>query len=174
MEIRALRPSDDRASFHSGDEALDRFFHHFAGQNQFRHYVGVTYVATDGDDLLGFATVAPAQLEPEELSVALRKKFPNYHLPVLRLGRLAVDHRVRGRGLGKVLVKFVCQLGLKMADEFGCAGIVVDAKPAAVDFYAKLGFVPIDAAEGQSDARPRPTAMFLAMRAIKTARDPIR
>lgn len=174
MEIRALRPNDDRASFHSGDEALDRFFHHFAGQNQFRHYIGVTYVAADGADLLGFATVAPAQLAPEELSVALRKKFPNYRLPVLRLGRLAVDQRVRGRGLGKLLVKFVCQLGLKMADEFGCAGIVVDAKPAAVDFYAKLGFVPVDAVEGQSDARPRLTAMFLAMRAIKTARDPVR
>ena len=47
MEIRALRPGDDRSAFQSGDEALDRFFHRYAGQNQFRHYLGVTYVAVD-------------------------------------------------------------------------------------------------------------------------------
>ncbi len=41
MEIRALRTSDDRSAFQSGDEALDRFFHRYAGQNQFRHYLGV-------------------------------------------------------------------------------------------------------------------------------------
>ena len=39
MEIRALRPSDDRSAFQSGDEALDRFFRRYAGQNQFRHYI---------------------------------------------------------------------------------------------------------------------------------------
>ena len=41
MEIRILRPSDNRSVFQSGDEALDRFLHRYAGQNQFRHYLGV-------------------------------------------------------------------------------------------------------------------------------------
>ncbi len=68
MEIRALRPNDDRSAFQSGDEALDRFFHRYAGQNQFRHYLGVTYVAVDGDPVLGFATVAPRHLEIEDLA----------------------------------------------------------------------------------------------------------
>src|SRR5258706_1486284 len=58
MEIRALRPSDDRSAFQSGDEALDRFFRRYAGQNQFRHYLGVTYVAIARDRILGFVTVA--------------------------------------------------------------------------------------------------------------------
>lgn len=38
IEIRALREDDDRSQFHSGDPDLDRFFHKFAGQNQFRRY----------------------------------------------------------------------------------------------------------------------------------------
>jgi hypothetical protein len=42
IEIRALRERDNRASFRSGDADLDRFFQQFAGQNQFRHYLGVT------------------------------------------------------------------------------------------------------------------------------------
>lgn len=56
-----------------------------------------------------------------------------------------------------------------MADEVGCAAVVVDAKPGAVDFHAKYGFTPFDPIEGESDARPRPTAMYLMMQDIKAA-----
>jgi GNAT superfamily N-acetyltransferase len=171
MEIRALRASDDRSAFESGDEALDRFFRRYAGQNQFRHYLGVTYVAVDGDRVLGFATVAPGQIEIEDLPAAARKKVPRYPLPILRLARLAVDRSARSEGLGTELLRFVCRLAGKMADDYGCAGVVVDAKPEAVKFYAKYGFVPYEALEGQSEARPRPTTMFLAMRALKGATD---
>ena len=45
MEIRALREDDQRSEFCSGNDSLDRFFREFAGQNQFRHHLGVTYVA---------------------------------------------------------------------------------------------------------------------------------
>jgi GNAT superfamily N-acetyltransferase len=171
MEIRALRASDDRSTFESGDEALDRFFRKYAGQNQFRHYLGVTYVAVDGGRVLGFATVAPGQLEIEELPAAARKKVPRHPLPILRLARLAVDRAAQSQGLGTQLLRFVCRLAAKMADDYGCAGVVVDAKPEAVKFYAKYGFIPYEALEGQSDARPRATTMFLAMRAIKAASD---
>ena len=37
----------------------------------------------------------------------------------------------------------------------------MDAKAAAMSFYARYGFQPMDAVEGLSDARPRPTPMFL-------------
>jgi hypothetical protein len=37
---------------------------------------------------------------------------------------------------------------------------------------AKFGFIPIEVVEGQSDARPQPTPMFLAMRAILGAAGP--
>ena len=42
MEIRALRNTDDRTTFRSGDADLDRFLAKYAGQNQFRHHIGVT------------------------------------------------------------------------------------------------------------------------------------
>jgi len=169
MEIRALRPSDDRSAFQSGDEALDHFFRKYAGQNQFRHYLGVTYVAVLDSRVLGFATVAPGQIDVQEMSAAMRKRMPRYPWPILRLARLAVDRSAQSQGLGTELLRFVCRLAGKMADDYGCAGVVVDAKSEAVSFYAKYGFVPYDAFEGQSEARPRPTMMFLAMRVIKTA-----
>lgn len=169
MEIRALRPSDDRSAFQSGVEALDRFFHLYAGQNQFRAYVGVTYVAVDERCIVGFATVAPRHVDIEDLPEQMRRKLPRYPVPVLGLARLAVDKCAQSRGVGAQLLWFVFKLAWKMADEFGCAGVVVDAKPSAVDFYAKYGFVSFEPLEGQSDTRPRPTMMWLSIQTIKQA-----
>ena len=169
IEIRALREGDDRTAFLSGDADLDRFFHRFAGQNQFRHHLGVTYVAVQDRTVLGYATVAAAHVEIEDLPPATRRKLPRYPLPVLRLARLAVDQSARGQGVGLQLLRFVLRLARQMADEYGCVGVVVDAKPEAEAFYTKYGFIAVDAIEGRSDARPAPTPMFLSMRAISDA-----
>jgi GNAT superfamily N-acetyltransferase len=169
MEIRALRPSDDRSAFCSGDEALDRFFRRFAGQNQFRHYIGVTYVVVEDERVLAFATVAPGHLDCDEASALTQTRKLRYPLPILRLARLAVDQSARSQGLGTQLLRFACGLAAKMADDYGCAGIAVDAKPGAENYYARYGFVACEVLEGGSDARPQPTMMFLAMRAIKAA-----
>jgi predicted N-acetyltransferase YhbS len=170
MEIRALRPNDDRSAFRSGDEALDRFLHRYAGQNQFRHHLGVTYVAVGGARILGYVTVAPRHLEIEDLPERTRKKLPRYPVPVLGLARLAVDETSRSMGIGGQLLRFVLDLAAKMAGEVGCAGVVVDAKPGAIDFYATYGFAPLEPVEGQSDARPQPTMMWLPVQAIVKAR----
>ncbi len=90
-------------------------------------------------------------------------------MPVLRLARLGVDQPAQGQGLGVQLLRFVLQLALGMADDYGCVGVIVDAKPDAVAFYVKYGFVKVDAVEGRSDARPAPTPMFLSIRAVKGA-----
>ena len=70
MEIRALRESDDRSAFQSGDPDLDRFLRKYAGQNQFRHHIGATYVAVERDRVAGYVTVAPGHIEIEDLPVA--------------------------------------------------------------------------------------------------------
>jgi len=169
IEIRALREADDRSQFRSGDSDLDRFFHRFAGQSPFRHHLGVTYVAAEDRRILGFATVAPGHAEIEGLPATARAKLPHYPLPVLRLARLAVDASAAGAGLGKALLRFVLELAARMADDYGCVGVIVDAKRGAIPFYEKYGFVPVAAVEGEADARPQPTPMFLAMRAIRAA-----
>ena len=169
MEVRTLREQDDRTSFRSGDPDLDRFFQQFAGQNQFRHHLGVTYVAVDDGRILGFATVAAAHVEIDELPAAPRRKLPRYPLPVLRLARLGVDQSAQRQGLGVQLLRFVLQLARAMADDYGCVGVIVDAKPDAVGFYAKYGFIAVDAVEGRSDARPAPAPMFLSIGAVKDA-----
>jgi GNAT superfamily N-acetyltransferase len=167
MEIRPLREGDDRSRFQSGAPELDRFFRQFAGQNQFKHHIGVTYVAVDNRRILGFATIAAGHIEIEDLPVSARKKLPRYPLPVVRLARLAIDESARGQGLGAQLLRFVLTLAIGLEAGYGCVGVVVDAKSDAIDFYSKYGFIAVDTVEGQSDARPQPATMFLSLRAIK-------
>ncbi len=169
MEIRALDASDDRASFRSGDADLDRYFHKYAGQNQFRHHIGTTYVAVEDRRILGYATVAAATIELEDLSAKLKRSFPGYPLPVLRLARLATHVEARGKGLGRALLKFVFGLALRMAESYGCVGVVVDAKPDAVAFYEPFGFLRLEVVEGHSGTRPVPTALFLSIKDIRAA-----
>ena len=164
VEIRSLQKSDNRQEFHSGDEALDVYFHRYAGQNQFRYHLGVTYVAVEKERILGFVTVSPGSLDAEELPSGRRP--PPYPVPVLRVARLAVDESARGRGLGKALLRFCIELAEQMMEEFGCVGLLVDAKSHAVAFYQRHGFVALEVVEGAAPQRPKPTPMFLALGSV--------
>jgi GNAT superfamily N-acetyltransferase len=169
MEIRALRETDDRSAFRSGDADLDRFLIKYAGQNQFRHHIGTTYVAEEEGRIVGYATVAPGQLESDDLRPNLKEKLPRYPLPVLRLARLAVDQVAQGQGVGTTLLRFVFRLALRLAGEYGCTGVVVDAKPGAVPFNERLGFFALEVLEGHGTSRPVPTSMFLPIDDIRAA-----
>jgi GNAT superfamily N-acetyltransferase len=169
VDIRALRADDDRSGFRSGDPDLDGFFLKYAGQNQFRHHIGTTYVAVEGEHVVGFATIAPGQLESEELSLLLGKRLPSYPLPVLRLARLAVDLSHRSKGIGKELLLAVFDLAVAMSAKYGCAGLVVDAKPDAVRFYSHFGFIETVAAGGTMHVAPKPVPMFISISKLKRA-----
>ncbi|SDX60397.1 GNAT family N-acetyltransferase [Thiocapsa roseopersicina] len=164
--IRRLEASDDRDRFCSGHPDLDRFFQRFAGQNQFRHHVGVTYIAVEDDAILGFVTVSPSEIEIDALPADRRRRLPRYPLPTLRLARLAVAQSAQGRGIGQALLRFALTLARRMADEIGCVGVVVDAKPEAQTFYLRYGFESVSAVEGVLLDRPEPTPMFLPLSAI--------
>jgi len=169
VEIRLLARDDDRSGFSSGQADLDRFFEHYAGQNQFKLHLAVTYVALVHERIVGFATVTPSSIERASMPNArLRKRMPSYPLPVLRLGRLAVDTRAQGVGIGSALLRHVLGLALKQRDRLGCVGVVTDAKPDAVKFYENLGFQAFEGVrEGLLVSEPLP--MFLGIATIASA-----
>lgn len=170
IQIRALQKSDERSGFHSGQSDLDNFFQRFAGQNQFRHHIGVTYVATDEEQVFGYVTVATGSVERVALPEG-RKLPPNYPLPVLRLGRLAVDQRYQGQGIGKLLLRHVFLLALQQKEQVGCVGVIVDAKPDAIPFYQRYGFQQLDRPlEGEIRGHPSPIPLFLAIQSIPGGR----
>jgi GNAT superfamily N-acetyltransferase len=166
LEVRVLKASDDRSLFRSGNLDLDRFFVRYAGQNQFRHHIGTTYVAVDGGVIKGFATISPSNIEIERLPASRKRRLPKYPLPVLRLARLAVDESAHGQGVGSLLLRVVFLLAREMSEKFGCVGVVVDAKPDAVSFYRQYGFSELEVLEGLLGDRPEPVPMFLPLGSI--------
>jgi GNAT superfamily N-acetyltransferase len=168
-EIRSLVREDDRSGFSCGQPDIDRFFEHYAGQNQFKLHLAVTYVAIVEGRIAGFATVAASSLQRDNLpNSRQRRRLPNYPLPVLRLARLGVDTRAQGLGIGRALLRHVLELAIEQRDRQGCVGIVADAKAEAVRFYESLGFVPLEGIrEGRLAGEPLP--MFLGIETIALA-----
>ncbi|MEA3415298.1 MAG: GNAT family N-acetyltransferase [Thermodesulfobacteriota bacterium] len=164
IEIRILKPSDDRTSFRSGNADLDRFFARYAGQNQFRHHIGTTYVAVEDDLIKGFVTVSASRIEIDQFPDSRKKRLPGYPLPVLRLARLAVDESARRRGIGSLLLRVVFNIACNMGKKVECVGVVVDAKPHAVSFYERYGFIRLETLEGNLGDRPEPIPMFLSLK----------
>ncbi len=169
LQIRLLRRDDSRSEFSCGEPALDRFFREFTGQNQFRLHLSITYIAIIESKILGFATISVGSVErrmiPED---RLCRRLPSYPAPILRLARFGVDKQAQGLGIGKRLLKHIFNLAIKQRDEFGCVGVVTDAKEGAVSFYESLGFKPLnDIREGLSHGDPLP--MFLSINYVKKA-----
>jgi GNAT superfamily N-acetyltransferase len=170
LEIRPLRPDDNRSGFSCGQPDLDRFFHHYAGQNQFKLHLAVSYVALVKGRLAGFATVSAGSLQRKSFpSARMRRRLPGYPLPVVRLARLAVDQRAQGLGVGSALLRHVLALALEQRESLGCVGVVTDAKPEALAFYTRYGFEPLEGVrEGALHGGPVP--LFLPLSAVAQAR----
>lgn len=80
--------------------------------------------------------------------------------------------KAQSRGVGSALLRHVLLLALRMSDEYGCVGVVVDAKPGAIEFYARVGFTALAVSEGEMESRPKPTPMFLPLSLIAAAVGP--
>jgi len=167
MLIRSLERSDVREGFRCGEPSLDRFLERYAWQNQSRYRLGVTYVAVDDPSrrVLGYFTLASASVSSDGSPVRLPTGYAE--VPCIRIGRLAVDTRVQGMGLGTELLRAALVIALAESERVGCAGVTVDALPGAVGFYERFGFRSLGVRAGAGAARPRPTLMWLGVGTIR-------
>jgi len=98
-------------------------------------------LADDDVSVLGFVTVSVGQVAAVQLPPTL--KLPRYPVPILRVGRLAVDTRYQEQGMGQDLLAFALRLALEFSRQVGLYAVVVDAKhEQAGAFYPRLGFLP--------------------------------
>lgn len=161
--VTALDEERDRTTFTSGVEPLDRYFRQQAGQDQ-RRRVAVCYVLIDPreDRVAGFYTLSAYAVVAEGLPPEHRKRLPKYGLiPCTLLGRLAVDRRYRGRGVGSHLLIDALNRSLKQSGHIASWGVVADAKDnAAGAFYQRHGFIVIPAT---------PDRLFIPMRTVEAS-----
>lgn len=126
----ALTKDHDRNAFDCSDESLNTYLKRYARQN---HESGGAkcFVATPRETptrILGFYTLSPASLEFARVPAAVTKGLGRYDAPVYRLGRLAVDQSVHGRGLGGSLLLRAAERCMTVAEEAGGVAMLIDAK----------------------------------------------
>lgn len=127
-------------------------------------------MAVLGGNIAGFVTVSPGEMTADAAAEILKKKLPAYPISILRIARLAVDTRFQGRGIGKLMLRAMFELALELRDRIGCTAVVADAKASAVNFYQRLGFMPLAAVRGTLVAPPEPLPMVLPIKLIEKAR----
>jgi GNAT superfamily N-acetyltransferase len=127
-------------AFQSGVDTLDYWLRHRARKNQ-ASGASRTYVVCDASRVLAYYCLASGALSSEQSSSSrFSRNMPN-PIPVVILGRLAVDRSLHGKGIGRGLVRDACLRVLQAADILGIRGIVVHALSLeAKSFYEKMGF----------------------------------
>lgn len=138
--IEALSTDHDRRSFSCGDQELDTYLRRYARQHA-ETKVSRTYVAASGATVFGYYSLAMSAIRKDQLPAQYQGCYPNFPLPVARLARLAVDYRYQRKGLGELLLADALARCLRLSDEIGMVGVVVDAKhERARAYYERYEF----------------------------------
>ena len=139
--ITSIEPlgKHERRAFSSGSAALDDWFHLRAGQDEKRNVARVFVAIDDQLGVVGFYSLSTFTLTIVDLPPEHAKRLPRYDLiPAALIGRLARDLRVRGQGVGDLLLADAIRRILSAASTLALFAIVVEA----ADFYRDFGFTP--------------------------------
>ena len=141
VRIEPLGKHHDRAGFASGEPLLDDWFRQRANQDDKRNVARI-FVAVDDDGIAGFYSLSAFTLSLTDIPEDLARKLPRYDaIPAGLIGRLARAERVRGQGIGELLLADAIKRILGVGRTLAVFAIVVDAKDdRAVTFYKRYGF----------------------------------
>jgi len=136
----------NKKGFSCGVEPLDRYLHRQAGQDA-RKRVATPFVMVErgGADVIGYYTLSALSVDLSNLPTETIRELnlPRYpQAPVTLLGRLALDQRYRGTGLGSMLLVHALARSLQVSQQVASVAVVADAKDDIAEaFYQHLGFI---------------------------------
>jgi len=137
-----LLQKQDRSTFDCGKLELNAYFRTRVSQDVRRNYA-TCFVATDKteDRIAGFYTLAMGSVSLGALPEDVAKRLPRYpQVPVVHLGRLAVDQNYQGQKLGGSLLADA--IARSIESEIAAYAVVVDAKDKnSVAFYEHLNIL---------------------------------
>ncbi len=134
-----LAAQHDVVSFQSGEPVLDDWLRRRALANQ-ASGASRTYVISDENRVIGYYALAAGAVAATDAPGKVRRNMPD-PVPVMVLGRLAVDREWQGRGLGLDLVRDAVLRTLRAAELAGIRALFVQAlHERAGAFYEHAGF----------------------------------
>jgi GNAT superfamily N-acetyltransferase len=144
--IKTIEPlgKHDRAGFSCGVASLDDWFRLRAGQDEKRNVARVFVAIDDQRGIVGFYSLSSFTLAIADLPPVHAKRLPRYDaIPAALIGRLARDKKVRGEGVGDLLLADAVRRVIGAARSLAVFAIVVKATDEkAAGFYRDFGFVP--------------------------------
>lgn len=145
--------------FSCGKPELDEYLKRYARGNH-KKGIGKTFVLKEDNAVIGFYTISMGSIEFASIPEHIKKGLPKYPTPVAKIGRLAVDKKAKGKGIGKFLLIDAFHRIYEASRSVAAFALVVDAKDEqAKEFYTHFGFI---------ECKDSSLSLFLPMETIQS------
>ena len=157
--IEKFSRSHERDEFDCGNDLLNEWSRRLLSQYE-RRDLSRAYVAVrQGQLVSGYYAISTHRVRYEALPAEQAKGLPKFDVPVVLIGRLAVDRTMQGQGLGGLLLIDALRRTEFIANQVGVRAVEVDAiDETARRFYAKFGFTSL---------LDDPQHLFLSLEAVR-------
>lgn len=162
-QIRVLnqKHSSAKKSFESGNLILDNYLKHYALQDQ-RRLQSVCFILENiANQVIGYYTLSASSIETALLdpksALSLGAKYTQ--VPVILIGRFAIDAHFQRSGFGKHLLMDALNRCAKQSEQMGACAVFVDPiDEQAKIFYLKFGFL----------ALPNQSKLFMPIKTLQS------
>ena len=159
--IELLGKKHNRKDFDCGKELLNNYLKNQAGQDVKRKLSACfVLIEKETNIIKGYYTLSNNSIPLSDFSDQIQRKLPKSYtsIPTTLLGRLAIDTKFQGKGIGKILLIDALRRSYEISKEIGSFGIVVDPiDEKARSFYTKYDFIEL----------PDSEKMFIATNTLK-------
>lgn len=161
MEIRPYNRQFKREHFDCGKTVLNNYILRNVTKDVNSGACTCFVILNDQEQVIGYYTLSTESINKSDAPEEVQKKINYPYIPVILLGRLAIDKSEFGNGYGKLLLIDSLQRSLKVAQHhIGSVAVIVDPiDDEAIAFYSKYGFTML----------PTSGRMFMTMKKIATA-----
>ena len=159
--IEFLDKKHNKKEFNCGKELLNNYIQNQAGQD-IKRKLSVCFVISENETNLiqGYYTLSNNSIPLSQFPIQIQKKLPKAYtaIPTTLLGRLAIDMKSQGKGIGKILLIDALKRSYELSKEMGSFAVVVDPiDEEAERFNEKYGFIKL----------PDSGKMFIAINTLK-------
>jgi len=130
----------DLSAFDCGEQVLNEWLKRRAFANQVMGASRTFVVLGKGNQVLAYYALAAGAVALADAVGSVRRNMPD-PIPVMVLGRLAVDRSCQGQQLGSALLKDALLRTISVSENIGIRALLVHAiNDAAKQFYIRRGF----------------------------------
>lgn len=134
----AISPDHELSAFRCGNDALDDWLRYRALKSEGRS--ARTYVVARGGEVIGYYCLSTGAARRADVPSKLARNMPDT-VPLILIGRLAIDAKHHGKGLGAALLRDALRRSVQLAEIAGARAVIVHAiDESALAFYVKYGF----------------------------------